>query len=256
MRIIRYVDPDQNRERWGVLDPDGTVYAAVGEPFRDLTQGAAVAPVDEVRLVAPVAPSKIICVGRNYAEHAAELGNEVPKEPLLFLKPPSAIVASGDEVVHPAISKRLDHEAELALVIAKTGRKVAAADAMSMIGGYTVANDVTARDIQKSDPQWTRGKGWDTFCPIGPWVETDFDPSDVRVTATVNGEIRQDGRTKDFIFDIPYLIDYITAFTTLQPGDVILTGTPEGVGPVQPGDTMTIAVEGLGELTNPVIAEK
>ncbi|MFB4277421.1 MULTISPECIES: fumarylacetoacetate hydrolase family protein [unclassified Nonomuraea] len=253
MRIIRY--DDAGTVRWGVLDPDGTVRAAQGDPFTELVPGAVVGNVEDLRLRAPVTPSKIVCVGRNYADHAAEFGNPVPKEPLIFLKPPSSIVGPGDEVVYPSLSGRLDPEAELVVVIGRAGRRVAAEDAMSLVFGYTIGNDVTARDIQKSDPQWTRGKGFDTFCPLGPWVDTDFDPSDVRVTCTVSGEVRQDGRTRDFIFDIPTLIAYVSAFSTLEPGDVIMTGTPPGVRPVQAGDTMTIAVEGLGELSNPVVAE-
>ncbi|SDJ26383.1 2-keto-4-pentenoate hydratase/2-oxohepta-3-ene-1,7-dioic acid hydratase (catechol pathway) [Nonomuraea maritima] len=255
MRIIRYETP-QGGARWGVLDPDGTVRAAEGDPYDGgLTPGAAVGDSGSVRLLAPVTPSTILCVGRNYADHAAEFGNPVPKEPLIFLKPPSSIAGPGDEVVHPALSGRLDPEAELVVVIGRRGRRVAPEDAMDLVFGYTLGNDVTARDIQKSDPQWTRGKGFDTFCPLGPWVDTDFDPSDVRVTCAVNGELRQDGRTRDFIFGIPELIAYISAFTTLVPGDIIMTGTPPGVRPVKPGDTMTVAVEGLGELSNPVVAE-
>ena len=256
MRIIRYeVD---GSARWGVLGSDDTVYEAAGEPFagEGLRAGPAVARLGEVRLLAPVTPSKIVCVGRNYADHAAELGNPVPKEPLIFLKPPSSIVGPGADVVYPEISGRLDPEAELVAVIGRAGRRVAPEDAMSIVAGYTCGNDVTARDIQKSDPQWTRGKGFDTFCPLGPWVDTEFDPGDVRVTCTVDGEVRQDGRTKDFIFDIPTLIAYVTAFARLEPGDVLMTGTPAGVGPVRVGNTMTVAVEGLGELSNTVIADK
>ncbi|TMR90336.1 fumarylacetoacetate hydrolase family protein [Nonomuraea basaltis] len=252
MRIIRY--DDGGTVRWGVLDPDGTARAADGDPFTEgLRPGAAVE--GEVRLRAPVTPSKIVCVGRNYADHAAEFGNPVPKEPLIFLKPSSSIAGPGDEIVYPSLSGRLDPEAELVVVIGRRGRRVPAEDAMSIVYGYTIGNDVTARDLQKSDPQWTRGKGFDTFCPLGPWVDTDFDPTDVRVTCAVSGELRQDGRTRDFLFDIPALIAYVSAFSTLEPGDVIMTGTPPGVRPVKPGDTITVAVEGLGELTNPVVTE-
>jgi 2-keto-4-pentenoate hydratase/2-oxohepta-3-ene-1,7-dioic acid hydratase in catechol pathway len=256
LRIIRY--DAAGSPRWGVLGPDDMVYESEGEPFGEAgpRQGSAVAPLGQVRLLAPVTPSKIVCVGRNYADHAAELGNPVPKEPLIFLKPPSSIIGPGAEVVHPEVSGRVDPEAELVAVIGRSGRRVAAEDAMAMVAGYTCGNDVTARDLQKSDPQWTRGKGFDTFCPLGPWVDTDFDPADVRVTCTVDGQVRQDGRTKDFIFDIPTLIAYITAFARLERGDVIMTGTPSGVAPVQVGNTMTVAVEGLGQLTNPVVADR
>ncbi|HEV2781072.1 MAG TPA: fumarylacetoacetate hydrolase family protein [Actinophytocola sp.] len=253
MRIVRYAHG--NEPRWGVLGDDDKVHAAEGEPWRDLRAGPVVGAPGEVRLLAPVTPSKIVCVGRNYADHAAELGNPVPEEPLIFLKPPSAIVGPADEIVHPARSRRVDPEAELVVVIGRSGRRIPAAEAMSVVGGYTCGNDVTARDLQKSDPQWTRGKGFDTFCPLGPWIDTEFDPSDVRVTCTVNGEVRQDGRTRDFLFDIPTVIAYVSDFARLEPGDVIMTGTPPGVRPVAVGDTITVAVEGLGELTNTVVAD-
>jgi 2-keto-4-pentenoate hydratase/2-oxohepta-3-ene-1,7-dioic acid hydratase in catechol pathway len=254
MRIVRYAH--DNAARWGVLGDDDKVHAADGQPWRDLRAGAVVGAVGEVRLLAPVTPSKIICVGRNYADHAAEFGNPVPEQPLIFMKPPSSIVGPGDEIVYPALSRRLDPEAELVVVIGRSGRRVPAAHAMSIVGGYTCGNDVTARDLQKSDPQWTRGKGYDTFCPLGPWIDTAFDPADVRVTCTVNGELRQDGRTSDFLFDIPTLIAYVSEFARLEPGDVIMTGTPPGVRPVEVGDTITVKVDGFGELTNTVVADR
>jgi 2-keto-4-pentenoate hydratase/2-oxohepta-3-ene-1,7-dioic acid hydratase in catechol pathway len=253
VKIIRYQAEDQLA--WGVLEGDRRVLKASGTPFVDLEPTGEVGSLDDVKLLAPVVPTKIICVGRNYREHAAELGNPVPEEPLLFLKPPSAIVGPGADVVYPALSRRVDYEAELVVVIGRTAHRVSRADAWSVVGGYTCGNDVTARDIQKSDGQWTRGKGFQTFCPLGPWVETDFDPSDVRVVSTVNDETRQDGRTRDMIFDIPFLIEYTSRFTRLEPGDVIMTGTPEGVGPVEVGDTMTVHVTGLGSLTNKVVGE-
>jgi 2-keto-4-pentenoate hydratase/2-oxohepta-3-ene-1,7-dioic acid hydratase in catechol pathway len=253
MRIVRCTSG--GTAQWGVLGDDDKVYAAEGRPWHDLRAGAVVGDLGDVRLLAPVTPSKIICVGRNYADHAAEFGNPVPKEPLIFLKPPSSIVGPGDDIVYPSLSQRLDPEAELVAVISRTGRRVPKADAMSLIGGYTIGNDVTARDLQKGDPQWTRGKGYDTFCPLGPWVDTDFDPTDVRVTCTVGDEIRQDGRTRDFIFDLPTLIEYVSEFTRLEPGDIIMTGTPPGVRPVQPGDEITVTVEGLGDLTNTVVPD-
>lgn len=252
MKIVRYTDGGP--PAWGVLE-NQEVRSAAGEPFVDLVVGEVVGSLDEVRLLAPVAPTKVLCVGRNYREHAAEFGNPVPEEPLLFLKPPSAIVGPGHDVVYPELSRRVDHEAELTVVIGRTADRVSRADAMSVVGGYTCGNDVTARDIQKSDGQWTRGKGFHTFCPLGPWVETDFDPSDVRVTCTVNGDVRQDGHTRDMIFDIPFLIEYISRFTRLEVGDVLMTGTPEGVGSVEVGDAMSVEVEGLGALSNRVVAE-
>jgi 2-keto-4-pentenoate hydratase/2-oxohepta-3-ene-1,7-dioic acid hydratase in catechol pathway len=260
MRILRY--DDGGTPRWGMLS-DGVVHAAepgpsgaYGWPAEPPRPGPAVGPVESVRLLAPVTPSKVVCVGRNYADHAAEFGNPVPAEPLIFLKPPSSIVGPGDDIVYPALSSRLDPEAELVAVIGRTGRRVPESEAMSIVAGYTCGNDVTARDIQKSDPQWTRGKGFDTFCPLGPWVDTDFDPADVRVTCSVDGEVRQDGRTRDFIFSIPALIAYVSAFTRLEPGDVLMTGTPQGVGPVQVGASITVEVEGLGRLTNRVVADR
>lgn len=252
MKIIRY--STNGLPSWGVLE-GGTVFATSGEPFADLVPTREVAPVDAVTLLAPVSPSTIICTGRNYKAHAEEFGNEPPEAPILFLKPPSSVIGPGGKVVHPAESRRVDPEAELVVVIGRSAFQVDADDAFSVIGGYTCGNDMTARDIQKTDPgaQWTRGKGFDTFCPIGPWVQTDFDPRDVEVTCRVDGEVRQSNRTKNFIFDIPYLIEYITRFTRLEPGDVIMTGTPEGVRPVEVGASVTVAVEGLGELSNTVV---
>jgi 2-keto-4-pentenoate hydratase/2-oxohepta-3-ene-1,7-dioic acid hydratase in catechol pathway len=253
LKIVRYQTTGQ--AAWGILE-DGFVLAAEGTPFVDLrATGQTVGSADEVTLRAPVTPRTVLCVGRNYRSHAEEFGNKVPDEPLLFLKPPASVVGPGENVVYPQLSRRLDPEAELVVVIGKRARRVAEADAWDVIGGYTCGNDITARDIQKSDGQWTRGKGFDTFCPIGPWVETEYDPTDVGVSCTVDGESRQNGRTKDLIFPIPFLIEYITRFTTLEPGDVILSGTPEGVRPVQPGNTITVEIEGLGSLSNLVVAE-
>ena len=253
MKIVRY--QTNGSSSWGILE-DGIVRSAEGAPFVDLRNtGQAVGPVDDVTLLAPVAPRTVMCVGRNYRSHAEEFGNKVPDEPLLFLKPPASIVGPHAEVVYPRIAGRLDPEAELVLVIGRRARHVAEADAWDYIGGYACGNDFTARDIQKSDGQWTRGKGFDTFCPVGPWVETEFDPTNVTVTCTVDGERRQNGNTKDLIFSIPFLIEYITRFTTLEPGDIVLSGTPEGVRQVQPGDTVTVEVEGLGALPNSVVAE-
>jgi 2-keto-4-pentenoate hydratase/2-oxohepta-3-ene-1,7-dioic acid hydratase in catechol pathway len=208
-------------------------------------------------LPVPVRPSKILCVGRNYAEHAAELGNEVPAEPLIFMKPPSALVGSGAAIVLPAISERVDYEGELAVVIGKRCRNVSEADAMGMIGGYTILNDITARDLQKKDGQWARAKGFDTFAPCGPVVvpADRLDPSDLEIKTIVNGEVRQHGRTSQFIFSIPRVIAYLSRAMTLEEGDVISTGTPSGVGPLKPGDTVEVWVEGIGSLINTVQAE-
>lgn len=206
-------------------------------------------------LPVPVRPSKILCIGRNYAEHAAELGHDLPAEPLVFLKPPSALVGSGEAIVLPAISDRVDFEGELAVVIGQRCRHVPEEEAMAVVGGYTLLNDVTARDLQKKDGQWARAKGFDTFAPCGPRLVTDFDPTDVLLRTLVNGEVRQEGRTSQLIFGIPFLIAYLSRVMTLEAGDLISTGTPSGVGPLKPGDTVEVWVEGLGSLINPVVAE-
>jgi 2-keto-4-pentenoate hydratase/2-oxohepta-3-ene-1,7-dioic acid hydratase in catechol pathway len=254
MRIVRYIA--NGAPAWGAVDGD-ELLAATGTPFADFEPGEAVGPLSEARLLAPVAPKVIMCVGRNYKSHAEEFGNEVPGEPILFLKPPTSVVGPGAEVHYPELSERVDPEVELCLVIGKRAHRVSEEDAFSVIGGYTIGNDFTARDIQKSDDgaQWTRGKGFHTFCPLGPWVDTEIDPGDLRVTLSVDGELRQDGRTRDFIWDIPYLIRYITRFAALEPGDVIMTGTPQGVGPVKVGQTISAEIEGLGRLENRVVPE-
>jgi 2-keto-4-pentenoate hydratase/2-oxohepta-3-ene-1,7-dioic acid hydratase in catechol pathway len=204
------------------------------------------------QLLAPVTPSKIICVGRNYRDHAKELGNEVPAEPLLFFKPPSSLLGHRGTVLMPAQSERVDFEGELALVIGKRATKLASdADWRSYIRGYTIANDVTARDLQKKDGQWTRAKGFDTFCPIGPIVSDEVNPeTGIGLETRQNGELKQQGSTLDFIFSIPVLLTYITAAITLEPGDLLLTGTPAGVGPVSAGDTVEVSIQGLGSLSN------
>jgi 2-keto-4-pentenoate hydratase/2-oxohepta-3-ene-1,7-dioic acid hydratase in catechol pathway len=214
-------------------------------------------PLSAAELLAPVTPSKIICVGRNYREHATELGNEVPAEPLLFFKPPSSLLATNGVVCMPRASQRVDHEGELALVIGRRARKLAPdTDWRAYVRGYTIANDVTARDLQKKDGQWTRAKGFDTFCPVGPCVSDEVDPSaGLTVETRLNGELRQKGSTLDFIFAIPALLSYITAAITLEPGDLLLTGTPSGVGPVKPGDRVDVSIPGLGVLSNTFAAE-
>lgn len=215
-------------------------------------------PLSAARLLPPVTPSKIICVGRNYRDHAKELGNDVPAEPLLFFKPPSSLLAPGGVVLMPPASARVDHEGELALVIGRRVSKLKPdADWRSVVRGYTVANDVTARDLQKKDGQWTRAKGFDTFCPIGPVVSDEVDPeAGLTVETRVNGELRQHGSTKDFIFTIPVLLSYISAAFTLEPGDLILTGTPAGVGPLAAGDHVEVTISGLETLGNKVEADK
>jgi 2-keto-4-pentenoate hydratase/2-oxohepta-3-ene-1,7-dioic acid hydratase in catechol pathway len=200
-------------------------------------------------------PSKIVCVGRNYLEHARELGNEVPERPLIFFKPPSSLVADGEAIVLPAASQRVEHEGEIAVVIGRTARNVAAADAWDYVAGIAPLNDVTARDLQKTDGQWTRAKGFDTFCPLGTMVPIEgIQRDDLEVVCRVNGEVRQHGRVADMAFGIPVLIEYISGVMTLEPGDVIATGTPAGVSPLQPGDVVEVEIPGVGIIRNPVQA--
>jgi len=211
----------------------------------------------DVRLLAPVLPrSKVVGIGRNYAAHAAELGNDVPEEPLMFLKPNTSVIGPGESIYYPKQTENLHYEGELAVVIGRICRDVPAAQATDVIHGYTIANDVTARDLQASDVQFTRAKGFDTFCPLGPWIETDLDPQafadGVSLRTHLNGDVVQDGNTRDLIFDIPTLIAHVSSVMTLLPGDVILTGTPEGVGPMEVGDEVEISIAGLGSLTNKV----
>lgn len=203
----------------------------------------------------PLTPSKIVCIGRNYAKHAAELGNDVPSEPLIFLKPPSAIVYDGDAIVMPKGAGRVDYEAEIGVVIGKRARHVPVDEAWSYVSALVPVNDVTARDLQAADGQWTRAKGFDTFCPVGTPVPLDgIDRDALRVTARVNGEIRQDGPASDMVFDIPTLVAHISGIMTLEPGDLIATGTPDGIGPLAPGDHVVVEVEGVGSVSNPVVA--
>jgi 2-keto-4-pentenoate hydratase/2-oxohepta-3-ene-1,7-dioic acid hydratase in catechol pathway len=238
----------------GTEDPEAlTVSGIEGVPFAGISFTGERWALADVQLLPPILPSKVVGVGRNYAAHAAELGNDVPSAPLIFLKPPTSVIGPGAPIRLPVDSKQVEHEAELAVVIGGRGaRAVSREDAMQSVFGYTCANDVTARDQQRSDVQFTRAKGYDSFCPIGPWIETDLNWSDVGVQALVNDQVKQDGRTKQMIFDIPTLISYVSHVMTLLPGDVILTGTPAGVGPIVTGDQVSVRIEGLGTLTNPV----
>ena len=206
-----------------------------------------------MKLLEPICPSKIVCVGRNYREHAAELGNKMPDEPLLFLKAPSAIIYSGDEIVLPGASQQVEHEGELGVVIGRVARNIASdEDPLSYVLGYTCVNDVTARDLQRKDVQFTRGKSFDTFCPVGPWIETDINPGNVEVQTRLNGELKQKGNTADMAFPVAFLIRYISEIMTLYPGDLIATGTPAGVSRMKPGDVVEVEVSGIGTLVNRV----
>jgi 2-keto-4-pentenoate hydratase/2-oxohepta-3-ene-1,7-dioic acid hydratase in catechol pathway len=253
MRLVRFRFGD--RIATGAIDAGSEdIRILRGTFFDDPIPTGEQVPLADVRLLAPVLPSKAVCVGKNYAAHAAEFGMEVPDEPLLFLKPSTAIAGPGDPIQLLPISKRVDYEGELAVVVGRLARHVRAEDAYRYILGFTCANDVTLRDLQKKDDQWARAKGFDGSCPLGPWVETELDPIDIRVETRLNGEIRQAAQTSDMVFGVAELIEYITEFMTLLPGDVLLTGTPEGVGRLSDGDVVEVEVEGIGTLSNPVVA--
>ncbi|MEN3534500.1 MULTISPECIES: fumarylacetoacetate hydrolase family protein [Microbispora] len=254
MRIARFSMGDQ--VAFGVVEDGGQVIARIGgHPFHGVEFTGERFPVAEVRLVAPMLPSKIIAIGKNYADHAREMGGEPPAEPVVFLKPNTTVIGPSEAIAYPAkLSERVDYEGELAVVIGRLCRDVPAERAGDVIFGYTCANDVTARDLQARDGQWTRAKGFDTFCPLGPWIETELDPADLAITTTLNGEVRQSARTSLLLHDIPALVAYVSAVMTLLPGDVILTGTPAGVGPMSVGDEVGVSIEGIGTLTNRVIS--
>ncbi len=253
MRIVRYQTAEEQPHYGWILDDK--VGEIEGSLFGQYRRAEAELYLSDVKLLPPVQPSKIICVGRNYVAHAQEHDAEVPDLPLLFLKPPSSIIGPGETVYLPPQSNQIEHEAELALVIGKRARWLTTDNALDYVLGYTVANDVTARDLQRRDGQWTRGKGFDTFCPVGPWIDTDFDVTDALISCHVNDELRQMASTRDMVFSVRQLLTYASSVMTLEPGDLILTGTPAGVGPLQPGDQVAITIGGLGDLTNPVAAE-
>jgi 2-keto-4-pentenoate hydratase/2-oxohepta-3-ene-1,7-dioic acid hydratase in catechol pathway len=250
MRLLRFRYGD--RIATGAILEDDTIKVLKGTFFEDPLPTGEEVPLADVRLLAPVLPSKIVAVGKNYAAHAAEFGMTVPEEPLLFLKPSTAVIGPGDPIPLLPISHRVDYEGELAVVIGRLARNVKGEEAGRVILGHTIGNDVTLRDLQKTDDQWARAKGFDGSCPLGPWIETDLDPTDVFLQTRVNGEPRQQATTTDMVFGIAELIEYITSFMTLLPGDVLLTGTPEGVGPLSPGDLVEVEVDGIGVLSNPV----
>ena len=253
MRLIYFkIGKEAPTYGWVLEDKVGLIE---GSPYGEFRRKEASFTFGEIQLLAPVFPTKIVCIGRNYAAHAEEHQADVPETPLIFLKPPSSVIGPGSPIYLPPQSNHVEHEAELAVVIGKGGRWISTENALSHVFGYSVANDVTARDLQRRDGQWTRGKGFDTFCPIGPWIETDFDPNDTMITCHVNDELRQMGTTRDMVFSVSQLIVFISSVMMLSPGDVILTGTPAGVGPLQPGDLVSITIEGLGELINHVEIE-
>jgi 2-keto-4-pentenoate hydratase/2-oxohepta-3-ene-1,7-dioic acid hydratase in catechol pathway len=253
MRIIRYqFEGDSPRFGWVLEDKAGKIE---GDIFSEFQRMELEFDFQKLHLLPPVVPSKVICVGRNYAEHAREHDSEIPDVPLLFLKPPSSIIGNSQSIILPPQSQQVEHEAELVVVIKRRGRWIQAEDALSYILGYTIGNDVTARDLQRRDNQWTRAKGFDTFCAIGPWIETDLDPSDVLITCYVNDEMRQMASTHEMVFNVRQLIAYASSIMTLEPGDILFTGTPAGVSPIQTGDVIAITIDGIGTLTNPVMSE-
>ncbi len=254
MRVVRYETEDSKKPRYGWLLND-KVGEIGGNVFGRYRRKEAETPFADVRLLAPSEPSKIVCVGRNYIEHAKEMGNEVPKVPLIFLKPPSSIIANGEAIILPPQSAQVEHEGELVVVIGKRGRNITAEEAKKYILGYTIGNDVTARDLQRIDDQWTRAKGFDTFCVFGPWIDSEFDPADAVLTVRVNGQMRQMASTRDMVFNVPTLIAYVSSVMTLEPGDLLFTGTPSGVGELKNGDEVAVEIEGLGVLKNPVRKE-
>jgi 2-keto-4-pentenoate hydratase/2-oxohepta-3-ene-1,7-dioic acid hydratase in catechol pathway len=252
MRLVRCRHAD--RIVTGAVQPgEDVVRILQGTFFEDPIPTGEEVPIDDVRLLAPILPSKLVCVGKNYAAHAAEFGMTVPDEPLLFLKPSTAVIGPHDPIRLLPISKRVDYEGELAVVIGRLACDIRAEEAFRVILGYTCANDVTLRDLQKTDDQWARAKGFDGSCPLGPWIETDVDPNEVRLWTRLNGDTVQSGQSQDMVYGVATLIEYITSFMTLLPGDVLLTGTPEGVGRLSDGDVVEVEVEGVGTLSNPVV---
>ncbi|MCK9595090.1 MAG: fumarylacetoacetate hydrolase family protein [Candidatus Omnitrophica bacterium] len=249
MRIVRF--KYRGEENWGIVQPD-SIRLLKSPPFPSIRPSSRNIPFKKVKFLPPAAPSKIILIGLNYRDHAKELNMPIPKEPVIFMKPVSSLIACAEDIIYPPMCARLDYEAELALVIKKKAKNIRRLDADKYILGYTCLNDVTARDLQKRDGQWTRAKSFDTFCPVGPWLETEFDPANARVRAYLNGKLKQDSSTRNFIFDIRFLVCFISKVMTLYPGDLISTGTPAGVGPMRPGDTITIDISGIARLENRV----
>jgi 2-keto-4-pentenoate hydratase/2-oxohepta-3-ene-1,7-dioic acid hydratase in catechol pathway len=263
VRIARFVHPGSANAQagvaWGTVEGPAdaaldalTVAAIDGHPFGPITFTGDRWALPDVRLLSPILPSKVVAIGKNYADHAKEMGGEAPQTPLIFLKPSTAVIGEGDTIRLPASSSEVHYEGELAVVIGRPARNITREEALTCVLGYACANDVTARDQQRSDGQFTRAKGYDSFCPLGPWLETVLDPSDLRLVTRVNGEIVQDGRTSRMIHDVATQIAFMSGVMTLLPGDVILTGTPAGVGPIKDGDTVSVEIEGIGTLTNPV----
>ncbi|MBM3655393.1 MAG: DUF2437 domain-containing protein [Actinobacteria bacterium] len=258
MRIVRFSPPTGSKlgsdPHFGILEDDASITAIASDPlYAEIFRQKEVFALKDVRLLAPVIPrSKVVCVGKNYADHAAEMGGEVPAEPIIFIKPNTSVIGPEDLIQWPDSSERIDHEAELAVVISKICKEVPRQKVRDVIFGFTLANDVTARDLQKKDGQWSRAKGFDTFCPIGPWIDTEFVPGEQLITAHVDGQLKQSAKLSDMVFDVPFIIEFVTKVMTLLPGDVILTGTPSGIGPMNPLGEVSVSIDGLGTLRNRV----
>jgi 2-keto-4-pentenoate hydratase/2-oxohepta-3-ene-1,7-dioic acid hydratase in catechol pathway len=252
MRIVRY--SREGQVGFGILEGE-TIAALSPHPFVAFEYTGERFPTGEVRLLAPVLPTKVVAVGRNYAEHAREMGGEVPDDPVIFLKPSTAVIGPGDPIVHPGWVGRVDYEGELAVIVGKLARRLDEADAIQAVLGFSCANDVTARDLQRADGQWARAKGFDSFCPLGPWIETDLDSSDLALRTLVNGEPRQQARTSQLERGVASLMAFVSRVMTLLPGDVLLTGTPAGVGPLEVGDRVEVEIDGIGVLANQVVGE-
>jgi 2-keto-4-pentenoate hydratase/2-oxohepta-3-ene-1,7-dioic acid hydratase in catechol pathway len=250
MKLLRFRGADK-KENYGWL-MDDRIGLIEGDIFGEYRRLEATIALSAVQLLVPVMPSKVICMGRNFAEHAREHGVEIPEVPILFIKPNSSLLPQGGTILLPPQSQQVEHEAELVVVMGKRGRWIPAEEAEKYILGYTIGNDVTARDLQQRDGQWTRGKGFDTFCPVGPMIETDLDPADVLITCKVNSELRQMASTKEMVFTVQQIIAFVSSVMTLEPGDLIFTGTPAGVGPLSEGDRVEITIEGIGTLVNQV----
>jgi 2-keto-4-pentenoate hydratase/2-oxohepta-3-ene-1,7-dioic acid hydratase in catechol pathway len=251
MKIVRFLHTG-HASRYGILEGE-TIRTIDGSPYRGMKITNAYHHLAEVRLLAPCVPSKIVALGVNYRSHASEMDSRLPKEPLIFLKPPTAVIGPEDSIVYPESSHRVDYEGELAVVIGRRASRIQKEEASRCILGYSCFNDVTARDLQSLDKQWTRAKSFDTFAPIGPWIETELDPSSLSLRTVLNGEVKQDATTADLLFSVDVLVSFISHVMTLLPGDVIATGTSGGIGPMQPGDTVEITIEQIGTLRNHVV---
>ena len=260
MRVVRFSPLPEaglgSDPLYGILEEDNTITVITGDPiYQGIQKTAAKLELSKARLLAPVIPrSKIVAIGKNYADHAAEMGGVVPDEPIIFIKPNTTVIGPGDTIVWPEMAPSIDYEAELAIVIGRICKDVPKEKVNDVIFGYTMANDVTSRELQKKDGQWTRAKGFDTFCPLGPWIETEFVPGTQRITTTLNGEVKQDATLSDMIFKVPEIVNFVSSVMTLLPGDVIITGTPAGIGPMPERSVVAVSIEGLGQLTNKVSA--